>query len=135
MKVKFNTDWGLDEWGWFAINLCLIAHVSGVEYVGLIATVFLLWQSLHFYSQGLRWRDLKLQIRLVYTLLLAIDILMPWHLIHGAQIIGTSVLLLFDYCFLARSMALMPWNRSQKFRWALLYKAYFSPPVSDEFSL
>ena len=135
MKKIWHTGWGLDEWGWLAINLLLIAHVVGINHVIVIAALLLLLQSLYFYSKGLRWCDLKLQVRLAYALLLIIDIVLPWHLIHGAQIIGTTALLLFDYCFLARTMLLMPWNRNQGFSWALLCKAYLSPPVPGQVSL
>lgn len=135
MRRIWHTDWGLDEWGWLVINLLLVAHVTGFRQVIFIAAFILLWQSLYFYIKGLRWRDLKLQVRLIYGLLLVIDIVLPWHLIHGAQIMGTTALLLFDYCFLARTMLLMPWNRTQGFSWALMCKAYFSPPVPGEVSL
>lgn len=135
MRALWHTGWGLDEWGWLVIDLLLIAHVAGFSQVIVVAVFILLWQSLYFYFKGLRWRDLKLQVRLAYTLLLVIDIVLPWHMIHSAQIIGTTALLLFNYCFLARSLLLMPWNRSQDFSWALLCKAYFSPPVSGEVSL
>ena len=135
MKTLWHTRWGLDEWGWLVINLLLIAHVTGFRYVIFIAAGFLLAQSLYFYSQGLRWRDLKLQVRLTYSLLLMVDIVLPWHLIHSAQILGTTALLVFDYCFLARTLLLMPWNRNQGFSWALMGKAYFSPPVPGEVRL
>lgn len=135
MKTIWHTGWGLDEWGWLTINLLLIAHVAGSQYVIFIAAFILLWQSLYFYTKGLRWHDLKLQVRLAYSLLIMIDIVLPWHWLHSAQIMGTTALLLFDYCFLARTMLLMPWNRNQRFNWALLCKAYLSPPVPGEVRL
>lgn len=135
MKTIWHTGWGMDEWGWLVINLLLMAHIAGYKYVIFIAAFILLWQSLYFYIKGLRWTDLRLQVRLAYSMLLMIDIVLPWHLIHGAQIMGTTALLLFDYCFLARSMLLMPWNRNQGLSWAMLCKAYFSPPVVGEVSL
>jgi len=135
MKTIWHTGWGLDEFGWLVINLLLMAHVVGYNYVIFIAAFLLFLQSLFLYIKGLRWHDLKFQVRVVYSLLLIIDIVLPWHVIHSAQIIGTTALLLFDYCFLARTMLLMPWNRNKGLSWAMLCKVYFSPPVAGEVSL
>jgi hypothetical protein len=53
---------------------------------------------------------------------------MEWML--WAQLIGTSISVLFDYCAMARMLALAPWNRIQPLNWHLVMRTFFSRPVS-----
>ena len=78
--------------------------------------------------------ELPVQVSLAYMLLLISDVFLPLHIIYGMQIVGTTALLLFDYCFLARSLMLMPWNRSRKLDVSLIRKVYFSKPVDGRVS-
>jgi hypothetical protein len=43
--------------------------------------------------------------------------------------VGTFALILFEYCLLARVLALMPWNRTAGITPALLWKTFFTPPI------
>jgi hypothetical protein len=42
---------------------------------------------------------------------------------------GTTVRVAFDYCLLARTLSLMPWNRRQPLTLALVWRTYATPPV------
>ncbi|MCA1804518.1 MAG: hypothetical protein LC646_04035 [Xanthomonadaceae bacterium] len=53
----------------------------------------------------------------------------PLYFIYFIQIIGTTAMMLFDYCPLARFLSLMPWNRREPFSLDLLKRTVFSPPV------
>jgi hypothetical protein len=45
------------------------------------------------------------------------------------QLAGTSALLAFDYCPLARTLALMPWNRRVPLSGRLVLRVFLTPPV------
>jgi hypothetical protein len=69
-------------------------------------------------------------VRLVYAAVMLIDIAwqpMHWHLWMMACF--TLVLVLFDWCFLSRLMALMPWNRKEPMSLGLMQRTFLSGPV------
>jgi hypothetical protein len=43
--------------------------------------------------------------------------------------VGTAVVLVFDYCVLARLLSLLPWNRRAPLTRARLLATFLSPPV------
>jgi hypothetical protein len=51
------------------------------------------------------------QVRSAYTVLLIMGLWTPFALIHWIQLVGTTAMVLFGYCFLARCLSLLPWNR------------------------
>ncbi|HYP67235.1 MAG TPA: hypothetical protein VEP67_03170 [Thiobacillaceae bacterium] len=48
---------------------------------------------------------------------------------YWIQLAGTSAMVLFGYCPLARFLSLMPWNRTQPFTFSLLALTCLSQPV------
>jgi hypothetical protein len=44
--------------------------------------------------------------------------------------LGTTGMVLFGYCFLARTLSLLPWNRSVPLSMAMLQRTYFAPPCA-----
>lgn len=65
------------------------------------------------------------QVRALYVLALLVG---PPSL-QWVAIAGTLVLLVFDYCIVARFLALMPWNRRQPLTLALVRTVIASPPT------
>jgi hypothetical protein len=66
-------------------------------------------------------------------LLLAIGLWSPLQVIHWLQIAGTLTLVIFDYCLLARTLSLMPWNRMQPLSIPLIKRTFFTKPVTGSF--
>jgi hypothetical protein len=67
-------------------------------------------------------------VRITYLglLFLAQAPYMVW--IFWWQLIGTSAMVMFGYCFLARLLSLLPWNKSDSYSLELLKKTFLTPP-------
>jgi len=109
--------WGLfagDERGFYAaIALNLIELVRN------------LWQTrdLWAFSTQVRWH---------YTLMLIAALWPPLHWLYWIQFLGTTAMVLFNYCPLARLLILMyPSNRNHRpFSLALVRETLLRPPVT-----
>ena len=115
---------------WLITDALLIAGISGWHYGYLLAIALCTLQVVHF---GLRehWdmAAFPVQVRLAYLLLLILALWEPLRFIYLLQIIGTTAMVLFNYCFLARVMALMPWNREQALSLGLLVRTFLTAPT------
>ncbi len=69
------------------------------------------------------------QVRIAYMALLLAGLWPPLGFVHWVQLVGTTAMVLFNYCFLARCLSLLPFNRDRPFSAALLRQALFSAPV------
>jgi hypothetical protein len=45
------------------------------------------------------------------------------------QLIGTAAMVSLKYCFLARLISLMPWNKSEKYSINLFKRTFFTAPA------
>jgi len=125
MKFTNNIVW----WYWFATTILLFGVVSGHN--GSLQTVIALngIQIIHFIIREKSATAFPVQVRIAYfgLLFLAQAPFMYW--IFWWQLIGTSAMVLFEYCFLARCMSLMPWNKREAYTWKLIKRTFFSAPV------
>ena len=69
------------------------------------------------------------QVRITYfgLLFLAQAPFMFW--IFWWQLIGTSAMVFFEYCFLARCLSLLPWNKQENYSLELIKSTFLSGPV------
>jgi hypothetical protein len=115
-------------WWWLVTALALGARLSGWS-SGLALALAL--TGIH--GLLLAWRarrpTLAVQVRVAYLGLLLLGSWPPLVALHAAQLAGTLVLLLFDYCPLARLLSLLPWNRQGPLTLARLRVTLLSPPV------
>src|SRR5262245_26276252 len=86
-------------------------------------------QFFHFYARDGRLGTLRVQVRITFLGLLIVGLWPPLVAIHWLQLGGTMARVAFEYCPLARTLALMPWNRSQTLTLRLVRQAYLTPPV------
>jgi len=86
-------------------------------------------QVIHFIIREKSVTAFPVQVRIAYfgLLFLAQAPFMFW--IFWWQLIGTSAMVLFEYCFLARCMSLMPWNKIEDYSVELFKRTFFSAPV------
>jgi hypothetical protein len=125
MTRRFDFAW----WLWLFTGLALGASLAGWA-PGLPAAIVL--TALQVVHQGVRARNLSalpVQVRAAYLSLLLLGIWPPLRVLHPLQLAGTVALVVFDYCPLARLLALMPWNRRRPFTFALVRSTFLSAPV------
>jgi hypothetical protein len=113
---------------WLVIVLLLAAEAAGWRAGGLAAVALGAAQSVHFRLREGAWLAFPVQVRVAYLGILAAGLWPPVAFLHWVQLAGTSALLLAGYCPLARTLALMPWNRPVPLSLQLVGRAIFSRP-------
>ena len=115
---------------WPIICALLMAGLAGRFEAFYIAAAVSAVQFVHY---ALRERSLtafSVQVRLVYTAILLVDILWaPLRLHLWWMAFFTLMVVLFDWCLLSRIMVLMPWNRKEPMSRRLLRTTFLSGPV------
>lgn len=112
MKFKIDLK-SLDWWYWFITLVAMIAGLSGrVE--GFYVVIFVsIVQFIHFMlSRG--FTAFPTQVRFVYGIFVIIAFFDPTNIFYWMLLIGTVMVTLFDTCFIARILILMPWNKNVK---------------------
>jgi len=129
VNVRFTLKW----WYWFAAVLPLAAWLSGWTTGLPIAFAAVGIQILHFAARTGNPGAFSVQVPTAFLGLLALGAWPPFAFLHWLMLGGTSARLLFDYCPLARTLSLAPWNRTEPLSWRLLKQAYLTPPVAGSF--
>ena len=125
MKFSNNIVW----WYWLFTTLLLTGAVAG-NALSLQAVIGLnIVQLVHFVLREKSVTAFPVQVRLTYLGLLFLSQApyMVW--ILWWQLIGTAAMVFTGYCFLARCLSLMPWNKSEDYSIALIKRTFFSAPV------
>jgi hypothetical protein len=115
---------------WFITNLLLIADVMGWSYGLELAFALTLIQVVHFDIEQGSMTAFPTQVRIAYGLILLFAFWPPLYWLIYPVILGTTAMVLFDYCFLARFMSLMPWNHNQSYSFNMIYRTFFSKPIA-----
>lgn len=115
---------------WAATTILLVGVVSGCSYCLPVVIGLNIAQVIHFIYREKSLMAFPVQVRVVYLglLFLAQAPFMFW--IFWWQLIGTAAMVLFQYCFLARVMSLMPWNKSEPWSMDLVKRTFFTAPVT-----
>ena len=116
-------------WYWFASVLLLIAGLTGRNEAFYYAMVLTTVQWIHFAWRDRSFVSFPVQVRMGYLGLLLLGQWDPFYFIYYLQLIGTSAMVLFGYCFLARVFSLMPWNRREPFSLTLVKRTMLLPPT------
>lgn len=120
---------GIAWWYWLAAVTGLALGVAGWGPGYAVAMGTTLVHGVHWLIRGHRPSSLPIQVRAAYLGILALGLAPPLAFLHWMQLAGTSALLMFDYCPLARTLALMPWNRRAPLTGQLVLRVFLSPPV------
>lgn len=115
---------------WAITDILLIMAVTEWPKAYTVAIGLTLFQIGHFYRDTPQLMSFPVQVRVAYLLLLIVALWSPLSWVVYPVILGTTAMVLFDYCFLARFMSLMPWNHQQPFSFNLIFKTFFSKPVA-----
>lgn len=116
-------------WYWLATVVLLTGGVSGWSRGFLLAIGLTVLQAIHFAIRERSMSAFPVQVRVAYLLLLLVALPERLQLIYWLPLIGTWVQVLFGYCTMARTVSLLPWNRSEAFSLGLLRRTFLSPPV------
>jgi len=115
---------------WFVTSALLTAHFAGIwpgaiyGVVGLSAV-----QAVHFLIYEKHPMSFPVQLRIVYTLWTAAGLWWPLFFLHWIQFAGTWAVVTTGYCPLARTLVLLPWNRSEKLSLRFVWTLFTAPPV------
>jgi hypothetical protein len=115
---------------WAVTTILLAGVVSGCSYCLPLVIGLNIIQVIHFIYREKSLLAFPVQVRMSYLglLFLAQTPYMFW--IFWWQLIGTAAMVLFQYCFLARVMSLMPWNKNEPYSMDLVKRTFFTAPVS-----
>ncbi|MDH3980420.1 MAG: hypothetical protein OEU91_07920 [Gammaproteobacteria bacterium] len=115
---------------WAATTILLAGVVSGCSYCLPLVLSLNIIQVIHFIYRERSLLAFPVQVRVSYLglLFLAQAPYMFW--IFWWQLIGTAAMVLFQYCFLARVMSLMPWNKNESYSMDLVKRTFFTAPVT-----
>jgi hypothetical protein len=121
-------------WYWLATVFFLTGGFFGCTTCVYFVLALCVVQTAHFAVHRRRISAFPVQVRLAYLGLLIVGLWPPLRFVHGIQLIGTSAVVLTDYCFLARVLALLPWNRTEPFTARLVQRTMLAPPRRGEFT-
>ncbi|MCK5385574.1 MAG: hypothetical protein KAJ39_00180 [Gammaproteobacteria bacterium] len=112
MKLKIEIK-SLEWWFWFITLIAMITGLSGIKegfYLVIIVSIiqFIYFTVLRGFSA------FPTQVRFVYGIFTIIALFDPTTIFYWALLIGTIMVTLFDTCFIARILIMMPWNKNEK---------------------
>lgn len=124
--TKYNLTW----WFWLATDVALALSLL-IDSEAIAAAIALaLIQIPVFAWRGGGLTSFPAQVRLAYAALLVFGLWTPLAIIHWIQLVGTTAMVIFGYCFLARCLSLLPWNREGALTGQLI-SATFLGPIRD----
>lgn len=121
---------------WFLTWIGLLAGLFNRTFYEVVVAFSAVHTCLVLALNRFRVTAFPVQVRVVYLLWMAIGTYVP-HMTALMYIptVGLIGNLFFRYCFLARMMYLLPWNREEKFSLGLVARVVLSPPVDGRFRL
>jgi hypothetical protein len=121
---------GRTAWRYWAATALLLGLKAAGWAQALPAAVALTAVNLaHAAVRSGSLRAFPAQVRLAYLGILAFALWGPFDGMHWVPLAGTTASVLFGYCLLARTVALLPWNRHVPLTPALLRRAFLTPPA------
>lgn len=115
-------------WFWLATDIALANYLFVDREFFKVAIALSLIQIPVFASLH-GWKSFPAQVRIAYLCLLFAGLWQPLAIVHWMQLVGTTAMVLFGYCFLARCLSLLPWNRNSALTLRLVANTFFMFPV------
>jgi hypothetical protein len=116
-------------WGWLLTVVLLAAGLAGFPAGFIAATALLLAKTLFYWWKLGRVSAIAVQIRLSYTLVLALCFIPQLHWLFWLAAAGAVALVVFGYCLMGRTLSLLPWNRAEPLSLDLLQRTFLSAPA------
>jgi hypothetical protein len=109
LQINFKT---LEWWYWFVTLIAMIIGLLGMVQ-GFYGVIFVsVVQTVHF-SASRGFTAFPTQVRFVYGLFTIAALFDPTRILYWVLLIGTIMVVLFNRCFIATVLKLMPWNRNE----------------------
>ena len=115
-------------WVWLVSACLLLVGLMGMPKAFPATLLLSIAQFILFLARERAFNAFPVQLRLAYTLLLTICLLPPMRWLYWLPAVGTSALVIFGYCLLARMLSLLPWNRAEPITIDLLRRTFLSRP-------
>ena len=115
-------------WYWLVSAVLLAVGVAGRQGAFVLVMVLALIQAVHFAMADENVKSFAVQVRVAFLLILIVCYQPPLRWLFWLPLIGLTARLLTGYCFMARTLALLPWNRKEPLTGAFVKRIYFSPP-------
>lgn len=119
----------LSWWYWLATACLLAAGLCGWQTGFLLAILLVIIQLVHFAILQRSLTAFPIQVRLGYLLLLLLASPEPLQWIYWIPTVGTWAQVIVGYCTMARTVSLLPWNRSEPLSLGLLKRTFLTPPT------
>jgi hypothetical protein len=119
---------------WAATAALLALSLAGVAGTLAAALALTVVQAAHMLLLHGRLAAPAVQTRLGYLALLAAGLWPPLAVVHWMQLAGTVAAVSVDYCPMARTLSLAPWNRPGAPSLADIAAAFLTPPRAWRFS-
>ncbi len=128
----------LGWWYWFLTVILLAAGFLGRPEALFLAMALCAVQMVHVIWITRQATAFPVQVRVVYLAMLIAGLWEPLQWINWVQLAGTTVRVLADYCLLARTLSLVPWNRQLLLTGSLIQRTFLSmqtaqPPCGEVF--
>ena len=117
-------------WWYWAVTDVLLWIGLGIHPNAFYAAATLSFiQLIHFALRERSMTAFPVQVRLAYAAIFLLALWPPLRWLFWWPAVGTLALVLFGYCFLARCLSLLPWNRRQPLSWRLVRRTFLAKPV------
>jgi hypothetical protein len=134
-RILYILPRSLSWWFWLAVVISLVCGIT-ISTIGFLGAIFITYiQIMYFFIRDKGNISFAVELRFVFMLILIMAMMPRLHILFWISLAGTSALLLFGYCLLARILSLMPWHRKEKMSLSLLKQTFFSRPVINESEL
>ncbi len=126
-------------WAWLAIDVLLLGGLAGSGTSRLAALMLVVAQTVIYLARTRSLLDFPTQVRVVYLVWMVASFVPHLTPMFWIQATGTTALVVFGYCPLARSLLFLPINRRVPLTPARALKIVLHPPtkgsVLDELAL
>jgi hypothetical protein len=125
MFLNGNMQW----WYWAVTDALLVGGLLDWPLGFWPVIGFTVVQVMHYLGREGRVSAFPVQVRVGYLGLLLLGQWDPFYFVYWVQLMGTTAMVLVDYCALARLLSLMPWNRHEPLSFGLVLRTFLSPPM------
>lgn len=119
----------LSWWYWFMTACLLTTGLAGHPIGFQLAIGLSAFQLGHFIFREGSITAFTVQVRFWFLMLVLAAYAEPLQIIYWLPAAGTWARSMFGYCLMARTLALLPWNRRVPFSLDYVLKTFLSRPV------
>ena len=116
-------------WTWMALAVLLLAGLAEVDHARAAALVLATLQALLYVLRHRRLSHFPTQVRVAYLLWMVLSFVPGLVPMFWIQALGTTALVAFGYCPLARMLLFLPQNRKGPLTAQRAMRIVFHPPT------